>query len=500
MEQNELVNKGLEAFKNRRYSEAASYLAKVQNIPDPRVQYAIGYMLFYGKGVNRSYEQAYNFFTHSAKAGNAGAQYYLAKCYKDGIVVEESIDKAVFYYKKACEQNHPLALLELGYLFLNGNGVEQSYKNAAICFDKAARQEVEEAQVELGYLYYQGNGVDQSYEKAFYWFKKAAEKGNVPAMVDVGCCYMNGQGVANSGKEAMYWFKKAAKENNAAAYFYIGFCYYCGIGVARSNKESRYYMDIAASLGHEQAIDAKNRKDGPYEENIIKRNLGMTLVFLILLLVGVGLSLVTIFVDYDPATMANAIWLGMCLISFSLAGITYLAYSPNGHSNTASKVLCPIISIGLLVAVYFVFRIVLFNTYARYEGDIETIHIAIATCVGTGVLLNLIFMFFYAGHRKKKAYIISLLLAIPIAFVAMMIGNMIHILTWAVIIEGIATVVAAIFTWSLIGTITDNLPETKTVLKSSGEELTYTGNGEYRDESGNTWVSGEGNSVYRKDD
>ena len=71
MEQNELVEKGLEAFKNRRYSEATSYLAK---------------------------------------------------CYKDDIWVEESIDKAVFCYKKACEQNHPLALLELGYLFLKGNG------------------------------------------------------------------------------------------------------------------------------------------------------------------------------------------------------------------------------------------------------------------------------------------------------------------------------------------------------------------------------------------
>eukprot|EP00729_Bicosta_minor_P032786 gene32786-biopygen6813 len=104
-------------------------------------QYSIGFMYFYGKGVDQDHVEAAKWYRKSAEAGDAAAQ------------------------------------CNLGYMYHNGRGVKQDHVEAAKWYRKAAEAGFAKAQWNLGTMYGKGKGVEQDWSKAVRWVQLAGAQG-----------------------------------------------------------------------------------------------------------------------------------------------------------------------------------------------------------------------------------------------------------------------------------------------------------------------------------
>ena len=227
--------------------------------------------------------------------------------------------------------------------------------------------------------------------------------------------------------------------------------------------------------------------------------LPILIISIIFFLGGLGLFIFTNVVDFAPSTMAWTIWIGMVLMSVSTVFFVFMCWGPESNTSVLWKIISVIITWGLLTAMYFIFRKILFDTYTRYDGDQETIHIAILSCIIAAVMISIIFMFFRKLDVSEKHYIIAMMISIVIALITMVVGNFVK-LFWAAIIEFLANVGSLIiFTWIMgfmgAGNVTGGYYDGDVEEKyetSDGHTLTSQGGGYYKDENGNTWKSDDG--------
>ena len=230
-----------------------------------------------------------------------------------------------------------------------------------------------------------------------------------------------------------------------------------------------------------------------------KRPLKTIITSIIFFVVGLILVLLTTLGSFDKDMMANLMWLGLSLLSFSIPCVTYLALSSYSHINIFLKILLTVLSIGILVGLYFIFLTYLVNNAAKYGGDKETILIAVISSVGTAGLLEITYIIFSIIDREDKAYFLMLILSPAIAFLSMMIANIIHIfgVTW------IVNTVAAIVTFIILAKASHYISSSDTVTKyyiSDGineTEVEDIGGGEYRDSNGNVYRSDNGTDYYK---
>ncbi len=78
------LESGMQSFDNRDYKTAFEQLYPVAMEGDPDAQYAVGYMLYYGKGVAVNKNDGMEWIRKSAKQGNSLAEQAL------GIVYEQA--------------------------------------------------------------------------------------------------------------------------------------------------------------------------------------------------------------------------------------------------------------------------------------------------------------------------------------------------------------------------------------------------------------------------
>lgn len=112
-------------------------------------QNALGYMYYWGYGVQRDYAEAVKWYHKSAEQGNAEAQFNLGLMYYWGDGVKKDYAEAVKWFREATEQGYANAQYWLGVMYERGNGVAKDLNEARKWYQKAAEQEHEYAKKAL---------------------------------------------------------------------------------------------------------------------------------------------------------------------------------------------------------------------------------------------------------------------------------------------------------------------------------------------------------------
>ena len=182
---NEYIKKGMEYYRAKNYTQAASYLEKAANLGEFTSQSVLGSMYMKGEGVPQDYQKAKYWLEKSANQQFAPAQFGLGLMYYQGLGMAKDDKKAFFWVEKAATQGngYEQARLKLGEMYLRGEGVSQDYQKASSLLEKIATDKNSlpdnaiQAMLDLSVMYMKGEGV-QDHQKALLWAEKAANLGS----------------------------------------------------------------------------------------------------------------------------------------------------------------------------------------------------------------------------------------------------------------------------------------------------------------------------------
>lgn len=149
---------------------------KNKQIENPDDQYLLGELYYYGIIDEINYPEAANWYEKAAKKGHTKAQYALGFMLAGGQGVNKNQTEAAKWYEKAAEKDHEKAQLELANLYYKGDEIIRNYELAFKYYKKAADKGNPRAYFALGEIFENGHGVDKNYDDALMWYKKAAEK------------------------------------------------------------------------------------------------------------------------------------------------------------------------------------------------------------------------------------------------------------------------------------------------------------------------------------
>ena len=112
--------KGVDAFLERRFSDAVPYLQKSADAGHVLGMATLASMLLKGQGVARAANQAAQWFEKAANRGHADSQSILGLLYFNGMGVAPDTAKARFWLTKAAEQGDKQAAWVLENLVERG--------------------------------------------------------------------------------------------------------------------------------------------------------------------------------------------------------------------------------------------------------------------------------------------------------------------------------------------------------------------------------------------
>lgn len=144
----EYFQKGSEAYRNERFTEALPNLVKAGNLGHVSAQYILG--ILYSKdnkewGIKKNMQECAKWWEKAANQGMPEAQTRLGLCYNNGDGVPKNLQKAVYWYQKAAAQEFPEAQCLLASCYYDGVVVPKNEQKALELFRKAAAQGQEEA-------------------------------------------------------------------------------------------------------------------------------------------------------------------------------------------------------------------------------------------------------------------------------------------------------------------------------------------------------------------
>lgn len=96
-------NRGVDAYKMKHYTVAAAEWAKAVDDGDTTAMNNLGYLLYYGYGVDKDVDRAVRLWRAAAYAGESEAQMHLGTAYGDGVGVERSLSVAYAWYQCAIQ-------------------------------------------------------------------------------------------------------------------------------------------------------------------------------------------------------------------------------------------------------------------------------------------------------------------------------------------------------------------------------------------------------------
>jgi len=163
----------------------------------------------YGQG---HYQEAARIWRPLAEQGMSDAQFNLGALYNNGLGVERDMATAVRWYRKAAEQGYAVAQYNVGVAYARGLGVSSDAGQAARWWRLAAAQNHSEAQFSLGLIYANGHGVDTSMSDAARWWRSAADNGHAVAQFNLGVLYSKGEGVDKCAVQAVNWWRQSADQ------------------------------------------------------------------------------------------------------------------------------------------------------------------------------------------------------------------------------------------------------------------------------------------------
>jgi len=222
---------------------------------DDRAQYWIGYIYYYGQGLQREYITAAHWFNKSAEQNNREAIYMLANMHSTGKGVVKNSKLAVKLYTRAAELGLPESQWVLGDLYYRGLGVEQDHNLSFQWYLKAAEQGNAQSQYNVGLALYLGRGVDIDYPRALHWFEMAAQKNVLAAIDALANIYYDGKHLKQDFKKAFGFFERLAISGDSLAQSRIAKMYGSGIGVDSNQEQANYWYKLASGLPESFTVD-----------------------------------------------------------------------------------------------------------------------------------------------------------------------------------------------------------------------------------------------------
>lgn len=210
---NEDLQKGLQAYQQRDYSTALSYLRPLAENGVAEAQRKLAVMYRHGRGVKQNDVEAIKWYRKAAEQGHVRAQNSLGIMYRFGLGVGKDSQEAAKWLTAAAEQGDSKGQENIAMMFLDGDGVIQSDEQAVYWLTKAARQGQMKSQLTLGLMTLAGRGIKKDEQQGMDWIMQSANQGYPQAAEAVAKAYADGlYGVEKDLQQAQYWYKRAGKK------------------------------------------------------------------------------------------------------------------------------------------------------------------------------------------------------------------------------------------------------------------------------------------------
>ena len=245
---------------------------EAMNSQSPSAYYFMGYILYYGIGVERNISLASVYLEEAIKFSGSISPYekriyksfeLMAWICESGDLGKEYYEKAILLYKEAIKGDNAYFSYErLGFLFYWGKGCECDYIKAFNYFNIASEGKRGLSYYYIGVMYRDAIGIEGNIEKAIENFSYAADEGNEDAMSCLGYMYSK---YYNSWKTDVslsinYYLQLTKLDSERAqrmGWYGMGLTYLESENI--NDKElALEYLDRAAELGSVQAMDLLN--------------------------------------------------------------------------------------------------------------------------------------------------------------------------------------------------------------------------------------------------
>lgn len=171
-----LLDEGDVLYGQERYSDAYPYYEKAAKLGEATGYLRMGYLAYYGLGVNRNVDEAISLYGKAVELGNYQAAYLLGLIYLNDLGQEARAFKLFEEgYKKGENRSCAAAL---GYCYLYGKGTAMDYALSFQLLSIGLEAEPTFACGCLAYLYENGYGTEKNLEKALELYRRAAEYGD----------------------------------------------------------------------------------------------------------------------------------------------------------------------------------------------------------------------------------------------------------------------------------------------------------------------------------
>ena len=164
---------------------------------------------------SENYEVAYKIWLQLAVQENAVAQNNLGYMLNWGRGLQRNKTQAVMWFERAAKQGLKEAQFNFGSALLwGGYGITRNESAGIVWIRAAANQGVITAQISLAIAYENGHGVPRNLTETFRWLQAAAVQGGGDAQLMLGQAYAEGRGVPKSREQAIQWYFKAAAKRS----------------------------------------------------------------------------------------------------------------------------------------------------------------------------------------------------------------------------------------------------------------------------------------------
>ena len=272
------IHEGLELYYDRDYKGCIEKLmyGLTKGEFDPVAYFQLGYMYYFGMGVEKDIEIAKTYFKKGAEYNEPECVYYLGA---SNLLDDGNIEDAKKFFDKALELGNPNAYL--GYWFIATKYSEKTEEN------KAKAEEMIQKMIETKNahaLYNVGmNLISKSLDFTDEERKKAVEYLSLSGDFGLTVSYENAADIYDygllgevNGEKAYEFFLKGAESFEFTDWYdNVGYCYEEGVGVKQDYDKAFYYYELATHDGSEIAWFDLGRM---YEEGKgVEKDLGKAL-------------------------------------------------------------------------------------------------------------------------------------------------------------------------------------------------------------------------------
>ena len=242
-----------------------------------KAQYFLGYMYFFGDGVEQDTSRGLELLEQSGRQGHAEAKYLLSVIYLEGLEgVEKDKPRAFALLKEAVSKGHPPALFYSGQLLLDGEEFPKNEKNNEKGLNQlkflADRFGDTDALYELATRYYEDSLIPQNLKLALKYLREASRKGDLEAMYLLADLLLWGADESLTARKAGTEARKLLEtvldhrpaHIEAGAHNLLGVNYFKGIFFPKSYKKAKFHF--------EQAIELGSQKESLYHLGLIHRD------------------------------------------------------------------------------------------------------------------------------------------------------------------------------------------------------------------------------------